>query len=181
MKQFRMRLSLGAAAVLAGAVLAGCPNNKAEIDALSEQVFGNPPWDKWGQIPGFEGVIEAGFPHGPEARVFINDVFAAAIAAGAPEVPDGAIIVKENDDSGADFFGLADTLDVMFKVDGYSPTNGDWFWANLGKDGAVNDSGRIIVCIVCHGDYRENDFMFLYDTRGGYRKDSAHVETPSLD
>ena len=31
----------------------------------------------------------------------------------------------------------------MYKVEGYNPAAGDWFWAEYGSDGSVRKAGRV--------------------------------------
>lgn len=128
--------------------------------ALAQRILVDDPYLEWGQFPGAQGFIQAGFPHGPEARVFINDVLEGQLDSLDGAFPADSIIVKENDDE--DFFGLANTLDIMWKVEGYAPDNGDWFWANITREGSVNFEGRIQICINCHRGAANNDFIFLH-------------------
>jgi len=147
---------------------AGCPfapdfgDQNVSGEAVARRILDDDPYTEWGQFPTAEGFVDAGFPHGPETRVFINDVLLESLGMPKEAFPDGSMIVKENDEQDVDVFGLSNTLDVMWKVEGYNPQNNDWFWTNLTRDGEVNFEGRVQVCIRCHDGARDNDFIFLY-------------------
>lgn len=69
-------------------------------------------------------------------------------------MPDGAIIVKEN--YGPDQQKLV-AVTPMYKVEGYNPDAGNWFWAKYAPDGSVQAAGKVDSCIECHktaDDYR---------------------------
>jgi len=54
-------------------------------------------------------------------------------------------------------------ITVMYKVVGYNPEIGDWFWARYTPDGKVEaegKSGMADMCIGCHGKAKGNDFLF---------------------
>jgi len=156
---------------LLSATLPGCAGcASVEELSLAEELSGivldqDEPYTQWSHFPGFEGFFPAGFPHGPEARTFINPLLEDALGGPMDAFPDGAIIVKENDDE--DVFGLSNTLDIMYKVDGFSERNNDWFWLNITRSGEINFVGDIAIGTNCHGGRaRDNDFVFLYDLDG---------------
>lgn len=112
------------------------------------------PYTDYGFWPGLEGIMEGQSPHGALVRTFVN---AKALKPGPDAYPDGSIIVKEN--------FMADTtlakLTVMYKVKGYNPEGGDWFWAVYAPDGTVEMEGKIQSCIGCHGIRGDSDFVLL--------------------
>jgi hypothetical protein len=50
-------------------------------------------------------------------------------------------------------------ITVMYKVKGYNPEAGDWFWAKYGPDGKIAAEGKVNSCIECHGAKKANDFI----------------------
>jgi len=48
----------------------------------------------------------------------------------------------------------------MYKIKGYSPDTGDWFWAKYETVGKVVASGRVSACIMCHEVKKDNDYIF---------------------
>lgn len=124
-----------------------------DADALWKRIAIDDPYTQWGQFPDHEGMQEGNAPHGQWHEVYIND------QTGIPGHPkgDGSVIVKEN-------YGAEKTLKaitVMYKVEGYNPAAGDWFWAKYGPKGEVLVSGRPNGCIACHTASRDNDFIMV--------------------
>ena len=154
-------------------LLAGCPGgmptdtgmeaspSSAELFALITEAD---PFDNWAQFPDAQGIVPSQAPHGPMARVWINELVEGALADFTGELPDGSIIVKEN--LGESTSEKADALTVMWKVSGFDVDNNDWFWANITPDGVVNTEGKVAGCIACHSGARDNDFVFLHQFAG---------------
>lgn len=72
-------------------------------------------------------------------------------------MPNGAIVIKEN--YGKDQETLM-AITPMYKVDGYNPDAGDWFWAKYGPEGKIMASGKIQGCIDCHKNKKDQDWLF---------------------
>ncbi len=113
------------------------------------------PYTKWSLWPGMKGMYEGKSPHGKYVRIFINRPALEAVKAGKP-MPPGAIIVKEN-------FKDKTTLAVitpMYKVKGYNPAGGDWYWTKIAADGKILGEGKLKGCIKCHEAVKANDWVF---------------------
>ena len=115
------------------------------------------PYKEWAYWPDFEGFQPGKSPHGAILQVFVDEHGIANIANSMKSAMDyGVIIVKEN--------YMPDTtlaaLTVMYKVEGFNPEVGDWFWAKYGPDGTVAASGTPAGCIGCHGGVAGNDYLF---------------------
>lgn len=80
-------------------------------------------WKLW---PGHEALHPGQSPHGAFIRSFVNPVALKAIDKQGKMMPEGAIIVKEN--YGDDKKTMV-AITAMYKVKGYNPEAGDWFWA----------------------------------------------------
>lgn len=111
-------------------------------------------YTQWKFFPGYDGMYPGQSPHGAHLKLYANDIAYKAAKEGQP-MPDGAILVKEN--YGKDEKTLM-AITPMYKVDGYNPDGGDWFWAKYGPDGSAAVSGKVDSCISCHkamggGDY----------------------------
>lgn len=135
---------------VSAAAMAGSASNP-DPEALWNRIAVDDPYTEWGQFPDHRGMQEGNAPHGQWHIVYVNE---QAGSAGHPK-DDGAVIVKEN-------FGEGKTLNaitVMYKVDGYNPAAGDWFWVKYGPKGEVLVSGRPQGCISCHTAARDNDFI----------------------
>ena len=72
-------------------------------------------------------------------------------------MPNGAIVVKEN--YGEDKETLM-AVTPMYKVQGYNPDAGDWFWAKYGPDGKVETAGKVESCIDCHNAGKAGNYIF---------------------
>jgi hypothetical protein len=107
-------------------------------------------WPQKGELyPGTE-------PHGMLLTTYLNDVAFDALAGKAGAMPVGAIVVKENymPDS------ILAAITVMYKVDGYNPDFGDWFFVKRLANGTIEASGRVPMCQTCHSAQTANDYLF---------------------
>lgn len=146
--------------------LSGCPMTGAADQTakqptaqdLFKTITQTDPYQNWGQFPDAQGIVPSSAPHGPMARIFINEPVEQALDADVGQLPDGAIIVKEQ--VGQSDSDKAEALTIMWKVDGFDPQNNDWFWADIKPDGTVMAEGKIDGCISCHSIVRDNDFVY---------------------
>ena len=114
------------------------------------------PYLGWGTWPGYPGIYPGKSPHGVFLKLYANGLALKAAREGKP-MPNGAIIVKEN--YGKDQKTLM-AITPMYKVKGYNPDAGDWFWAKYSPDGTVAKSGKVKGCIDCHRTQEDKDWLF---------------------
>jgi hypothetical protein len=116
------------------------------------------PYTKWKMWPGMEEMYPGTSPHGAFLKLYVNDKAYQAIK-DKKAMPNGAILVKEN--YGEDKKTLM-AVTPMYKVAGYNPAAGDWFWAKINTasppKGEVEASGKVQGCIDCHKT--QKDFLF---------------------
>lgn len=112
-------------------------------------------YESWALWPEKGRLYEGTEPHGMLLTTYLNGPAAEALAEGAAEMPDGAIVVKDN--YGPDSTLMAHT--VMYKVVGYDADHADWFWAKYGADGTVQASGRVAACAECHAQASARDYL----------------------
>ncbi len=126
--------------------------------ALWRHITKADPYEKWDQWPDHQGMREGNAPHGPLHRVFGN-----AKALGSTTLPaaEGSILVKENYTARREMSGLT----VMYKVKGYNPAAGDWFWVRYSPDGSAVTFGKPSGCISCHSLREDNDFILTHEFR----------------
>ncbi|MEZ4728468.1 MAG: c-type cytochrome [Caldilineaceae bacterium] len=114
--------------------------------------------ENWSTVPGKGELYPGQPPHGALLSTYLNAPALDALEAQPGEMPNSAIIIKEN--------YLPDetlvSVTVMEKRAGYAPDYGDWYWARYGPDGAVQGSGQIASCLGCHGAVRSNDYIFTF-------------------
>ena len=107
----------------------------------------------WGFWPGHVGMYPGKSPHGAFLKLYANGIALKAAREGKP-MPSGAILVKEN--YGKDKKTLK-AVTPMYKVQGYDPDGGDWFWAKYGPEGNIMASGKVEGCINCHRARKTKD------------------------
>ncbi len=109
-------------------------------------------WELW---PGKGRLYKGTEPHGSFLTTYVNSRAYSSAKHKRGEMADSSIIVKENYTSEKKLAALT----VMYKIKGYNPSAGDWFWAKYEPYGKVLSSGKIEACINCHGGNRANDFI----------------------
>ena len=122
---------------------------------LNEYIIRYDPYRAWGMWPGKGKLYKGTEPHGALLTTFINNTASHSINK-KKGLADGSIIVKENYNADKRFV----VLTVMYKITGYNPEGGDWFWVKYLPDGKVEASGKVKVCIDCHSKQKDNDYLF---------------------
>ncbi len=141
-------------------VLAFGPLAKAEMPGPDPKAFWNyvtveSPYQKWKMWPDHKGMQPGRAPHGPFHKVYINDVLLKAKKSPAPY---GSIQIKENYSKDKKLAAIT----IMYKVKGYDPKNGDWFWAKYTPKGKAKPYGKVKGCINCHASEANNDYIFVH-------------------
>jgi hypothetical protein len=108
-------------------------------------------WSSWGD---YQGVRQGNAPHSPFHRVYVNR---EGLTSKSFPVNFGTIIVKENIST----TGRPTALTVMYKIQNFNPSDGDWFWAKYSPEGITESAGVLKGCIGCHSSVQENDYIFL--------------------
>lgn len=109
--------------------------------------------------PGKGKLYKGTEPHGALLTTYVNKAALGAIQGKKGTMPAGAIVVKENYMPDKKLAAIT----VMYKVAGYNPDGGDWFWAKYTPDGKIEAEGKsemANMCIGCHGKAKANDFLF---------------------
>lgn len=141
--------------LLAGSALAeGKPGPDAK--ELWNYITKVDPYTEWGFWPDHEGMQPGRAPHGPKHKVYVNS---AGLNSKMPPVACGTIEVKENYSPDEKLMAIT----VMYKVSGYNPSDGDWFWVKYSPDGTADKAGKPAGCIGCHGTRAANDFILVHE------------------
>jgi hypothetical protein len=145
-------------AFLLGLTVSGTAGDLPAADGAKVWMFitKTDPYTGWGYWPGSYGIKQGQSPHGAFVIIYANGVALKAAREGKP-MPEGAIIVKEN--YGPDKKTLM-AVTPMYKVKGYNPSAGDWWWAKFGADGKVMAEGKPQGCINCHQTVKDKDWIF---------------------
>lgn len=71
--------------------------------------------------------------------------------------PEGTLIVKEHLNADGEYDGFL----TMYKAaPGYNPDADDWWWARVGGDGTVFETGQVGFCMDCHRQVEDAGFVF---------------------
>ncbi|MEF8888537.1 MAG: cytochrome P460 family protein [Desulfohalobiaceae bacterium] len=152
-------ISLLLVATLAfGPAMAGEQTKPApEAKALWKWITEKNPYQGWGYWPGHRGMYRGRSPHGAYIKFYANSIALKAARMGKTELPPGSILMKAN--YAKDEETLV-ALTPMYKVEGYNPEAGDWFWAKYSPEGKVQATGKVESCIDCHRSRKNNDWIF---------------------
>jgi len=122
---------------------------------LRHHIIGQEPYKNWKTWPGKGEMFKGSEPHGSFLTVYINEQALKSL-----EMQNGmannSIIVKENFSPDKKLIAIT----VMYKVKGYNPEAGDWFWAKYGTDWEIMAEGKVKGCLGCHTSAEKNDFIF---------------------
>jgi hypothetical protein len=119
---------------------------EADGAALMEYVLETDPYTEWGTWPSdewndFDANLASGAPHGNVVRIYVNDIALEAADSFDGSLPEGSMIAKENyvgtDPANP---GELDAVTIMYKVDGFNPDAGNWFWIKAKPSGEQIDA-----------------------------------------
>jgi hypothetical protein len=158
-----MKKHIWTTVVLTGLMAAGLGLSRAaeQLPSTNPEAFWTyisktNPYKDWQHWPGYPGKFPGKSPHGAYLEFYGNDIAIKAAKEGK-EMPWGAILVKTN--YARDKTTLV-SITPMYKVKGYNPDAGNWFWAKYGPSGEVMAAGKVDSCINCHRKAAK-DFEFL--------------------
>lgn len=162
MSEYSLRLLIPALLLAFGIVaVAACGSDEPALPVTSsdsviaylEEVDYQESWELW---PGLGERYQGDDPHGALLSTYLNPAAFEALENKAGIMPDGAIVLKENYTPESD---LAATT-VMYKRTGYNPDHNDWYWLKVLADGTVEKEGMVMGCQGCHGDAKDNDYIW---------------------
>lgn len=128
----------------------------ADTQALWNYITKVSPYTSWSFWPDHKGMVKGRAPHGPWHKVYVND---KALNSTKTPVQYGAIEVKENYNQSKKL----KVITVMYKVKGYNPAAGDWFWVKYQLNGKADKFGKPKGCISCHGVRADNDYITVHN------------------
>ena len=126
------------------------------------------PYTEWQTWPGTGKFYKGRAPHGHGVLItaYVNRTALRSIAE-KRGMADGSIIVVGNYNADKTFAGLT----TMYKVEGYNPEAGDWYWVEATPSGKVMRSGKVQPCIDCHRAQAGNDYIWTGEVvKGKYNK-----------
>lgn len=154
------------------ALLSGCKNERLDpAETKPEASLARPPangtaiieyitegndYRQWPLFPNKDALYPGKHPHGSLLITYVSPKTMFALQGKQARLPDGTIIVKEN-------YTLQKKLKattVMYRLDGYNPEAGDWFWLKYAPDQTILEEGKVEGCIKCHQTVKDNDWIF---------------------
>ena len=128
----------------------------ADPKDLWEYISKTSPYTQWKFWDDHQGMLEGNEPHGSFNKVYVNDKTYNSSSAPAEY---GSIVVKENYNKRKKLKAIT----VMYKVKGYNPDVGDWFWVRYSTRGKAKPYGKPKGCVSCHTGNADNDFIYVHD------------------
>ena len=125
-------------------------------DALWNYISKVSPYTEWQYWPDHKGMQEGRAPHAPLHKVFVNK---QALDSMTAPLHFGAIEVKENYSPSHELKAIT----VMYKIKGYNPDDGDWFWVKYSAKGKTLKAGKPGGCIGCHATRVANDYVLVHE------------------
>jgi hypothetical protein len=151
--------------IFSGIIFAQAKKEKAKGGGKAVAATGAAVWDylkkegyanKWKMWPGTTVMYPGPEPHGAFLTTYVNEPALKAITGKKGKFPDGAIISQDNYSKNKKLKFIS----VMYKVKGYNPQGGDWFWAQYKPDGRIEVEGKVDECIKCHIAQKGNDYVY---------------------
>jgi hypothetical protein len=167
MRRFLLSIALAVTVSIffQGLVLAGMTGGRQRADIINPVMpTGAILWDQLKSLdykktfkmwPGKTAFYQGQEPHGALLTTYINLPALMGVVGTKGEMPEGAIIVKENYSADKKLVAIT----AISKVKGYNPEAGDWFWAKYAPDGKIEAEGKVQMCINCHGSKKDNDYI----------------------
>lgn len=151
----------------------GEPLPPADAQAVIDYISATSNYTEWGTWPtddvnteDYTGFLPSSAPHGNAVRIFVNDRALNALESEHfhGDLPNGSIVVKENYAGTVEEPGDLAAVTLMYKVDGFNPDAGDWFWLKTPGDlSSVDAAGAVEGCIGCHSQEGNSDYLLRFD------------------
>lgn len=125
-------------------------------DEVWKYITEESPYTEWGFWAGHEDMQKGRAPHGPFHKVYVNK---QGIDSTQAPAQDGTIQVKESYNKSKELKAIT----VMYKVKGYNPDAGDWYWVKYSLTGKAEKAGKPKGCIRCHRGKKKNDYVFVHE------------------
>jgi hypothetical protein len=129
-----------------------------DADEVWTYITETSPYTQWKFWDDHAGMQPGSAPHGPFHKVYVNDIL---YNAGTSPVPYGSIQVKESFNNDKKMTAIT----IMYKVKGYNPEAGDWYWARFSTEGKGGPEGKLEMCIGCHKAKAGNDYVFVHQIK----------------
>ncbi|HHT9132905.1 MAG TPA: cytochrome P460 family protein [Candidatus Tripitaka californicus] len=132
-------------------------NGKAVWNYITEVA----PYKQYQFWPGKTALYKGTMPHGALLTLYVDNKALKAVNEKLGVMPNGAMLVKENYMPDQ----MLGAITVMYKVAGYNPEAGNWFWAKYSPTGEIMAEGKAPMCIECHETKKANDYLMTGDIK----------------
>ncbi len=129
---------------------------KPEAKAVWKYITQEKPFTKWNFWPDHRGILPSKAPHSPKHTIYVNT---QALESTKQSMQDGSMMVKYNLTPANEIRNVT----IMYKVKGYNPEAGDWFWGKYSPNGEVEQAGKLDTCIDCHNAKAKNDYIMEHE------------------
>ncbi len=145
-------------------------NQEMKANDFIEYITVASPYAEWQTWPDRGKVYKAraSYGHGMFVTTYVNRIALQSIRE-KKGMADGSIIVVENYRADKTLAGLT----TMYKVDGYNPSAGNWYWIEATPTGRVVSFGKTQSCINCHGAQAGNDYIWSGEVLTGKYNEAA--------
>lgn len=124
---------------------------------LRHHITSNMPYKKeFSLYPGKGELVPGTEPHGSLITMYINERALDSVKKSKKTMANNSIVIKENYAPDKKLMAVT----VMYKVKGYNPDAGDWFWVKYGPEFNILAEGKLERCIECHSQAKNNDYIF---------------------
>jgi len=155
-------------AIIFSSIFLGCIGSKetklepkADGKALYDYITKGNNYKSWEKWPGKGELYPGKEPHGSFLTTYVTDNALSAISGKKGSMPDESIIVKENYSPDKKLAAIT----VMYNETGYDAEHNDWFWVKYEPDGKIDAQGKVQGCIDCHGQKKDNDYIWTGDIK----------------
>ncbi len=129
---------------------------RPEAGDLRHHMVNHSPYKvKFKLWPGKKKMSAGTEPHGSFITIYVNDRALKSLKKGKG-MANNSIILKENYAPDKQLAAVT----VMYKVKGYNPSGGDWFWVKYNANFDTLSEGKVKGCMDCHSKAKGNDYIF---------------------
>ncbi len=122
---------------------------------LRHYIISHEPYKKWATWPEKGELYKGTEPHGTLLTTYVNDIALNSLKK-MKGMSNNSIIIKENYAPNKKLVAIS----VMYKVKGFNPDGGDWFWAQYDAKFDILNEGKVKACLDCHSTAKNNDYIF---------------------
>jgi hypothetical protein len=90
-------------------------------------------------------------PHGLVVTIYLNDTAYRSLNEAKGMAAGSMIVVAD--------YGGPTAFELMYKLPGYDPKGGDWYWLSSEDGWTPSVFGRVDSCLDCHKAAKDKDYL----------------------